>query len=720
MITKPVKVSCSRDDEIIIGIQMENNHRQFVFDCSVFDEEVSSVMLVHQRSKDEAPYIAATSSTDTLVWTVTNTDTTYAGYGKAELRVSFTNGLAKSETYITRVLESITGDTVIPDPLQSWYDALIEYIDEHAASPEQIEAAVEAYLEEHPIPAPVTSVNGKLGDVVLTATDVGAVASETDPVFVASPAYGITAADIAGWNAKSDFSGSYNDLTDKPTIPTTVSELENDAGYITSAPVDSVNGKTGAVVLSASDVGAYTKPTTGIPKNDLASDVQTSLNKADTALQTAPVTSVNTKTGAVTLNAADVGAMPASYVAPVISVNGQTGNVTLDADDVGALPDSYTAPVASVDGKTGTVTILPTGGTTGQVLAKASGSNYDVEWVNQSGGGGAVDSVNGQTGTVVLDASDVGALPDNTTINDVYWCTYGTTTSAQIETALTAGKIPMVKYGDYVYTFRYKSSTTNHRFVCNYGGKEKSIACQSGTWIPNGDLTFLTTSYTPPVTSVNGQTGAVSLSIPTKTSDLTNDSGYITNAPVQSVDGKTGAVAVLPTGGASGQVLAKSSASDYAVEWVNQSGGGGGSDWQVLHDSTTTEEALLQIAITGISIKEAKIFAIEPAGYTSTAVIYCPMNNNEGNHYDKSYGRPMISLSNAGGSTKVNFASQNPIEIDGIAEQPAYSANAGSQPNIQIKIETPSRATAGMTITSMSVATYVAIPAGIRIVAFGR
>lgn len=29
----------------------------------------------------------------------------------------------------------------------------------------------------------------------------------------------------------------------------------------------------------------YTKPNTGIPKNDLASDVQTSLGKADTALQ---------------------------------------------------------------------------------------------------------------------------------------------------------------------------------------------------------------------------------------------------------------------------------------------------------------------------------------------------------------------------------------------------------------------------------------------------
>lgn len=45
-------------------------------------------------------------------------------------------------------------------------------------------------------------------------------------------------------------------------VPEKVSELENDAGY-----------------------GTYTKPSTGIPKSDLASGVQASLGKADTALQ---------------------------------------------------------------------------------------------------------------------------------------------------------------------------------------------------------------------------------------------------------------------------------------------------------------------------------------------------------------------------------------------------------------------------------------------------
>lgn len=45
-------------------------------------------------------------------------------------------------------------------------------------------------------------------------------------------------------------SGSYNDLSDKPTIPvvpTNVSAFTNDAGYLTSAPVTSVNGQTGEV-----------------------------------------------------------------------------------------------------------------------------------------------------------------------------------------------------------------------------------------------------------------------------------------------------------------------------------------------------------------------------------------------------------------------------------------------------------------------------------------
>ena len=69
-----------------------------------------------------------------------------------------------------------------------------------------------------------------------------------------------------------------------------------------------INGHTLNGDQSASDLGlgTYSKPGTGIPKTDLASDVQQSLGKADSALQSAPVSSVAGKTGAVQLNAGDI------------------------------------------------------------------------------------------------------------------------------------------------------------------------------------------------------------------------------------------------------------------------------------------------------------------------------------------------------------------------------------------------------------------------------
>ena len=57
-------------------------------------------------------------------------------------------------------------------------------------------------------------------------------------------------------------------------IPTKTSQLDNDSGFITSAPVTSVNAKTGAVTLSASDVGAQSTITVnGILKGDGAGGV---------------------------------------------------------------------------------------------------------------------------------------------------------------------------------------------------------------------------------------------------------------------------------------------------------------------------------------------------------------------------------------------------------------------------------------------------------------
>lgn len=68
------------------------------------------------------------------------------------------------------------------------------------------------------------------------------------------------------------FSGSYNDLTDKPAIPAAVTEGTVSGWGFTK------------------NTGTYSKPTDGIPKSDLAEAVQTSLGKADSALQSVPST----------------------------------------------------------------------------------------------------------------------------------------------------------------------------------------------------------------------------------------------------------------------------------------------------------------------------------------------------------------------------------------------------------------------------------------------
>ena len=132
-------------------------------------------------------------------------------------------------------------------------------------------------------------ISGKVDKVTgkgLSTNDYTAAAKAKVDAIPASPKYTDTVYDdtavknrltaveneVAGIGAGSSFSGSYNDLTDKPTIPEAVTEATVSGWGFTK------------------NTGTYSKPTGGIPKTDLASAVQTSLGKADSALQTVPST----------------------------------------------------------------------------------------------------------------------------------------------------------------------------------------------------------------------------------------------------------------------------------------------------------------------------------------------------------------------------------------------------------------------------------------------
>lgn len=133
----------------------------------------------------------------------------------------------------------------------------------------------------------------------------GGIAEETDPIFSASPAASITEADKSAWSSKQDVisdlatirsgaskgatalqakdiadfvtaedlaavatSGSYNDLQDKPTIPSAI----NIAGT-NYTPDDS-----GIIDLNTAYL--YRKPSTGIPNSDLSEELQEKLETA--------------------------------------------------------------------------------------------------------------------------------------------------------------------------------------------------------------------------------------------------------------------------------------------------------------------------------------------------------------------------------------------------------------------------------------------------------
>ena len=101
---------------------------------------------------------------------------------------------------------------------------------------------------------------------------------------------------------------------------------------------------------------------------------------------------------------------------------------------------------------------LPDDGAVGQILRRTA---HGAEWSDEQGAGGSVTSVNGMQGAVVLDYSDVGALPDT------------------------------------------------------YTAPVDSVNGQTGTVVLDAsDVGALPDTYVAPVDSVNGQTGTVVLPIP--------------------------------------------------------------------------------------------------------------------------------------------------------------------------------------------------------------
>lgn len=261
-----------------------------------------------------------------------------------------------------------------------------------------------------------------------------------------------------------------------------------------------------------------------------------------------------------------------------------TGGYILSWTNNNDLPNPQ--PVTIYNGSEG----VPTGGTTGQVLTKKSGTDYDVEWKTpeqaQTPVIGATASVTESTGTPSVNVTKSG-----TDLAPIFAFAFaGLKGEAGVNgTNGTDGDdgvgIVSILYketdasGNNVYTVSL-SDSTSYDITCPKGA--------NGTNGTNGTDGVGISSITFKETDSSGNN--------VYTVTLTNSSSYDITAP-RGPQGQTGPAGAdgsdgegVPTGGTTGQVLAKASGTDYDTEWVNPSGGsitGGYSNMILVKKSNT-------------------------------------------------------------------------------------------------------------------------------------
>lgn len=459
-----------------LGRQGENEYRQIEFDITDLldgmDLTGAEVVCLLERPHS-APIICNEFTYDltekTAVLTVTSAETANSGRCRLELDLVIGDVVGKTQIFACNVLPALGEPTTCTGEIP-WVSEVLEASEQAQASAQSASAsaqeaqeiadeladtigtAVEEYLEEHPITAPVQSVNAKIGDVVLDASDVHALPDSTviptKTSDLTNDSGYITSAPVSSVNGKTGAvslnASDVGALPSSTAIPTKTSQLQNDSGFLTSAPVSSVNGQTGDVTITASGLGAYVKPSGGIPKTDLASAVQTSLGKADTALQSAPVTSVNGQTGAVVIPTATTSAdglmssadkalldSVTERIASTLPVNTVTGAMVSVEDGADNIPVKDLAiaitPTQSGSGDPSPDNVRPISGWTGANV-HVNDDVIAIDWQSTAGTvyGGSLDVT---TGVLTVDRAmvDLGTLNwganytavYSTTINDI-------------------------------------------------------------------------------------------------------------------------------------------------------------------------------------------------------------------------------------------------------------------------------------------------------------
>jgi len=240
-------INANSQSVLKIGRQGEYGVSQVIFDLNKLIEEFGdgTAVLVHQPYSSSAyivppalgeTYDGAVQDGDVLIWHIGQLATSYVGNGGAELRWYVEGKLKKSKIYDTQCIKALGETTVITDLQQSYIDQMAEI------------ASAYVNIDSVPTQGSTNAVtSGGVYDAIQAGGGGGGGSVTVDSSLSSSSENPVQNKVI------------YNALAGKANasdIPTKTSDLVNDSGFLTTAPVASVNGQTGAVVIGNATTSA--------------------------------------------------------------------------------------------------------------------------------------------------------------------------------------------------------------------------------------------------------------------------------------------------------------------------------------------------------------------------------------------------------------------------------------------------------------------------------
>ena len=417
---------------------------------------------------------------------------------------------------------------------------------------------------------PVQSVDGLIGAVVTNAV-------KTTPQSLTDIQKAQARTNIGA--GTSSFDGNYENLSNKPTVPTQTSQLENNSGFITSADVPTkvsqLNNDTGFItsndvpeysVIKATDTtdyaavyyltknGVNTGVAINIPKDLFVESGEIVTNPSGQPVGKYLKLVLQNQAEPIYINVADLVDAYTSGIGISISTNNEisikivVGNgLSADTDGIKMATVTTTTNGAMLSGDKTKLDGIENGAQKNTVtgvkgdneatyrvgnvnITKANIGLNNVDNVKQYSLSNPppypVSSVNNKTGAVSLDASDVGAVSTSEITQ-----TLGTSTTKVPSEKAVSDALSSAGAGDML-----KAIYDPNDSVATAGGIPNYVEANGGKID-----TIKVNGATQPITNKE-----VDITVPTNNNQLTNGAGYITasEAPVTSVNGQTGAVTV--------------------------------------------------------------------------------------------------------------------------------------------------------------------------------